>query len=108
LEVHHILPQGYSKRVNIDPDYPENLITLCKTMHTGHPDGIHPDTLQARETYRGQKDSYRKMIDVRKEILNERRPYWNTTYDRPMSVIAVRNTQKARKNGWIFPREDSK
>lgn len=99
LQVHHISPRGYSLRLNINPNYSENLITLCTKMHVGHIDSIHPDTYQAKMTYAGEQDSYHKMNIARREKLDNREIYWNPAYDRPMSMIAVRNTQKAIVEG---------
>lgn len=109
LQVHHIIPQGYSKRMGIDPDYPENLITICENLHIGHPtQSVHPDTYQARETYRGQKESYNQMIEARKVKLENREIYWNTQYDRQFHVIATRNTQRIKVTGWHFPEKNEK
>lgn len=105
LQVHHILPQGYAKKFDIDPDYPENLITVCTTLHTGHPtQSIHPDTFQAKMTYQGQhKDAFKEMKEKREEMLAQRQVYWNTAYDRPLQALAVKNTQQALGKGWEFP-----
>ena len=37
LEVHHIIPEGFANEniESLDPNTPENLITLCSTHHTG-------------------------------------------------------------------------
>ena len=110
LQVHHILPRGYAQRVGFDPDYPENLITVCTTLHTGHPTrSIHPDTFQAKETYRGQtkprKSSFQEMKERREQLIAERQTYWNTEWDRPLSAQAVKNTQTERKKGWEWVRD---
>ncbi len=57
VEVHHVIPQGYSFRVNnMRPDSPFNAVCLCEEHHVGYPkdgrkqavgmvwDPIHPDT----------------------------------------------------------------
>lgn len=111
LNVHHILPRGYSSRVGIDPNFAENLITVCKTFHTGHPTlSIHPDTFQAQMTYQGQKksgvfpDAYQRMSERRVELLDNRQIYWNNMYDRQLTVQAVKLTQLKQREGWVFPR----
>ena len=83
LEVHHILPQAYSRQFGVDPDYPENAISLCRTFH--------------------QQEIHITNIPEAHQALRERRPYWDTTHDRKLGTIAVRNTQRAKKSGWIFP-----
>jgi len=85
LEVHHILPQAYSRQFGIDPDFAENAVSLCRTFH--------------------QKEIHTLSVPEAQKALRERRPYWNTAYDRTLHAIAVRNTQRARKKGWIFPSE---
>lgn len=103
LQVHHIIPQRYAKEVGIeDPDYPENGITLCEEAHTGK-NGIHPDISRAKKSYGKNKNAYNEVFQERQEKLKNRQVYWNTTWDRLMSVIAVRNTQKKKKEGWQFP-----
>lgn len=103
LQVHHIIPQRYAKRMGIeDPDYAENGITLCANAHCGNPndsnDCIHPDMVQAKRDYRkGNKQSYDQTFNGREHYLDNRQPYWNTKFDRKLHVIAVRNTQKFLK-----------
>lgn len=104
LEVHHILPRGYANTLNFDPNYPENLITLCTTMHRGHPQSIHPDTHQATWDYRQNKNAFSEMMEARRVLLQNHKIYWNDQYDRQLNVIATRNTQYAEHNGWIFPK----
>src|SRR3990172_6419907 len=33
VELHHIYPQGASKRINEDPDRPRNLVPICSEHH---------------------------------------------------------------------------
>ena len=57
VEVHHVIPQGYSFKINnMRPDSPFNAVCLCEEHHVGYPkdgrkqqvgmvwDPIHPDT----------------------------------------------------------------
>ncbi len=37
VEVHHIVTQGYSKRINVRPDNPWNAVCLCEEHHIGYP-----------------------------------------------------------------------
>lgn len=83
LEVHHVLPQAYSRQYGVDPDYPENAVSVCRTFH--------------------QEEIHNTSLPDAQQAIRERRPYWNTEHDRKLSAIAVRNTQRARKKGWIFP-----
>lgn len=99
LEVHHIMPQGYSKKFGINPDTSTNAITLCKEMHTGHVDSIHPDTYQAKMTYRSNPKSYFDTTQARREQLSRREIYWNDQYDRPLKARAVINHQRSVLEG---------
>jgi hypothetical protein len=100
LEVHHILGQRYLRRLKVDPDYPENTISVCKNAHRRV---IHPDMEEARRRYGMDKDAYKKAFTARNDKLNKRQVYWNDQEDRPMQVVATRNTQKAEERGWRFP-----
>lgn len=101
LQVHHIIPQRYAARVGIqNPDYAENGITLCENFHQGI---IHEDMTIARRAYGRDHDSYKKAFAERERKLNNREIYWNDKFDRLMTVIVQRNTQKARSRGWTFP-----
>lgn len=102
---HHIIPQRYAERMGIDPDYPENGISICENAHVGNGhetgDVIHPDMRQARLEYRlGNKEAYVEAIRRREGILDRRQIYWNDTYDRVLQTIAIRNTQRFKK---LFP-----
>jgi hypothetical protein len=101
-EVHHVLPQGYAKEVGVDPDYPENALTICKNAH----EKIHPDSGAARRSWKPKSDVFVRVQEARKEKLAHREIYWNPTWDRQMTVVAVRNTQRARAEGWTFPGEE--
>lgn len=103
LQVHHIIPQRYAEEVGIEnPDFAENGISLCEEAHVG-PQGVHPDIFQAKKKYKQNPNSYVEIFNQRKEKLKKKQIYWDDTWDRQMHVVAVRNTQKATREGWIFP-----
>lgn len=106
LNVHHILPQRFCEKYGVDPDFAENLITICQGCHIGSPDGVHPDAYQARVDFHEDPESFKKMGEARNERLKNRIPCWNTIYDRAMSVVAARNTQQAEKTGWEFYKKE--
>jgi hypothetical protein len=106
LELHHCTPQRYGFKMGLDEetlDVPENAISLCVKAH----DVIHPDRVAARQNYHQDKaqgiNSFEKLGEERAKKLEERTVYWNTEHDRAMRVIAMRQTQEAKKKGWIFP-----
>jgi len=100
LECHHIKPQGYLKRFGVDPDFPENALTICERAH----DAIHPDRVAAKERYRrGDKKAFQELHPERQRKLEEKKPYWQEKWDRAMGTIALKRTQQAKKNGWEFP-----
>ena len=83
LEVHHIQPQAYARRFGVDPDFSENGISLCRDFH--------------------QKEIHNMKVPEAQKALRERRVYWNPEHDRMFHAIAVRNTQRMKRKGWIFP-----
>ncbi len=103
LEVNHIFPQKYLKGLGVNPDYPENLITICHNSHTGDPsngrkiDPVHPDIRDARKNYAKDKQAIAKAIKVQEEKNAERVVWWNSQHDRQFQVLAVRNSQKKDK-----------
>src|SRR3990167_2442756 len=114
LEVHHIKPQRYLKNFGVDPDFENNGLTVCANAHTGidpktPPERvIHPDMREAHIIYKEDKESYKKVFKKRDEALQSGVIYWNDTYDRPMEVIAIRNTQRGHEKGWNFPPKGKK
>lgn len=103
LEIDHILPQRYLYNLGVDPDYPENALTKCKNAH----DIKHPDRISAKQTYHAGKragiNTFAQLQEARNRLLRERKIYWNDKNDRQDQVVAVRNTQRAKKKGWEFP-----
>ena len=102
LCVHQIIPPRYAKVVGLDPDYPENALTICKNIQAG-PNGIFPDIAEAQATYAQNPDSFKQAILKRAKKLAKRQIYWNPAHDREMNVMAAKNTQQAEKQGWEFP-----
>lgn len=104
VDVHHVVPQHYSQRMGIDPDFDENAITLCTNRHRKAPDSVHPDVFSALNEYReGNKEAFKDMARDRQELLKNKHKYWDDTHDHQFHVLAVRNTQRAKKEGWVWP-----
>ncbi len=107
LCVHQIIPPRYGEVVGVDPDFPENALTICKNIQAGE-GGIYPDLAAATQTYSTDRSSFTKAIKIRAKKLTQRKIYWDDSHDREMTVTAVRNTQKARAEGWAFPEKKSR
>ena len=92
LQVHHLLPHAYLHFVapGIDPDYPLNALTLCRTAH----EMIHPDVIFARENYNRDNESFDRLRRIRTKLMEDHQVYWNDTWDRSMMVIALQRTQE--------------
>lgn len=99
LEVDHVVQKRYALSIlgwNIwEINTPENLLSKCKTCHTGHPESHHPDTLEADWAYRnGDKQAYRKMVTNREVLLANGLDYGNNK-DREQDLItAEENTRR--------------
>ncbi|MCX7955963.1 MAG: hypothetical protein N2593_02580 [Patescibacteria group bacterium] len=89
LHVHHIIPQRYAKYLDIDPDFLENGITLCRNAHMI----IHPDMKQIRN-----KREFFNVINEREGKLKKGEIYWNSTWDSLFHDIVLRNSQKLNKS----------
>lgn len=108
LQVHHLVPQRYCNEVGIEnPDFSLNGLSVCKNAHIGElrpgVPGLHPDVIETKKKYKQDKNAFKEMFDERAKKLQKREPYWNTTWDRILHVITIRNHQRAEKNGWVFP-----
>lgn len=103
IHVHHVRPQRYCVTLGVDPDFPENAISLCDEAHVGGK-GKHPDTAKAKENYaKGDKKAFEKMGEERQEKLDERTIYWDDKTDRQLDMLALRATQKKdKKEGGRF------
>ena len=107
LCIHQIIPPRYAEVVGVDPDFPENALTVCKNAQAGI-NGIFPDLAEAHAEYPVNQSSFKKAIAARGKKLAQRKIYWDDSHDREMNVTAVRNTQRAEKEGWIFPIKKSR
>lgn len=101
-ELHHVEPQGYSKRVlNRNPDRPENIVPLCKKHHRlGDPskpmtramqEVIHLDSMWANKNYKGKikPTSYDKVNEQRKKITDRGEKYWYSLWDSYLQIMAT-------------------
>jgi hypothetical protein len=95
LQVHHILPHAYLNFVaeELSADYPENGITLCRTAH----ELIHPDVVWARSGYHLNNKTFTTLREHRASLMANHHIYWNDTWDRILTVIALKNTRKYEK-----------
>lgn len=111
LHVHHILPQRYLGLFKVDADFAENGISICENAHIGNgthtPDKvIHPDMREAVQHYReGDKKAYDKAFQERQKKLQQREVYWNTQWDRQLTVLALKNTNNYQEP---FPEKKGK
>lgn len=108
LEVHHVIPQRYSKDVLHKPeseiDVPENGITLCN-LH--HQKVVHPDMALALANYHKDKGSFKKAFSLRDELVKQGLVYWNNAWDGLFTrIVQARNRtvqrpfpQKGKPNG---------
>lgn len=107
LEVHHCLPQRYSRvALGLTPeeiDRPENALTICQTFHRL----IHPDLDSAIRNYKKilleGGNAFQQMSSAREELLKKHQVYWETKYDRLLLTVAYQRTAKARRKNWAFP-----
>lgn len=99
LNVHHIFGQRYCYELKINPDFPENGITLCENFHQKV---IHPDSSIAMKCL-DEQTAMRVVEERRIELMADRIIYWNDEFDRVLMMTAVKNTQRATAKGWHFP-----
>lgn len=108
LEVDHIVPQRYGNTLGLDEetlDQPNNLLTKCRNAH----DLKHRDRITAREKWKETHNgSFTEMFTERGELLEHGTIYWDDSHDRQDVVQALKLTQEATKNGWIFPSKRKK
>lgn len=93
LEIHHRVPQRYSKEIlhkfPDEIDTPDNGITLC---HHHHQEFVHPDMLSARHEYGKNKQSFQETFNKRDKLLAQGQAYWNQMYDTLfIRIIEARN-----------------
>lgn len=102
IQIHHIKPQGWEKRVeHADPDRMYNGIAVCKNCHVGHAglptldcqnevvECIHPDMEWARRNYgKTDKQSYLKVFSRRRDLTGNSEVYWNQDFDDALQETA--------------------
>jgi hypothetical protein len=93
LIIHQIKPPAYSKKEGLDPDYPENGLTICSNAQR----------LIYSDLQRIPRDGVGKVMKQRGIKLKQGIPYWNTSFDMPMSTQATIKTQQAKTDGREFP-----
>lgn len=118
VEIHHIVPQGWCKRVlEIDPNFPENTAPLCAEHHRlgqkdrpldrEHQECVHIDTAWANKNYRGKEhpNSYDDVFKQRKNLTDKEIKYWFPKWDEYFLGIAgeVMSTFKERYPDYPFP-----
>jgi len=102
VELHHIVPQGYSKRVlNTNPDVPWNVAPICPEHHRiGQPgkpltramqECIHIDAAAAKKAYRGttKPTSFDRLMEQRKRITARGEKYWYDLWDEYLQLMAM-------------------
>lgn len=86
LEVHHIVPDGWTRAQTpwIDPN--ETLgIVLCRAHHNGV---LHPDIQEAIDNYKYDQDSFAKAIAKHREAASRGEVFWNDEWDEMLRAIA--------------------
>jgi len=96
LQIHHIVPVDWSyevlKQTPEQVNRPENLITLCEYHHMNF---IHPDYgIIARKGYLYDEESYKKIEQWHKALMQAGIPYWVTDWDCILKIIARIRTWK--------------
>ena len=95
IEVHHVICQGWFKRIlRGNPDFPQNLMCVCRAHHVGdgykgsldhHNDFVpvlHPDLAWGLRNYgKSGKKSLQQVFDGRVKRTDNAQPYWNTDFD---------------------------
>ena len=64
--------------------------------------------MRAKREYSENQNVYNEVFTERDTKLNNREIYWNDEWDRQMMVVAIRNTQRAVKDGWVFGGKNGK
>lgn len=81
LEVHHIVPRGWCK-LNMRKSFAVNGIRQGIPLCRYHHHQVHPDMKPALKAYReGNKQAFEQMMERRKRLNEQGRPYWNTEWD---------------------------
>src|SRR3989304_3508914 len=101
IEINHVKPQGWTKRIlKKNPDYPTNLVAICKFHHVGWGyQGtldwenevvfvIHTDTALAYRQYRDNRSAFEEVFADREVATDRKEKYWNTDWDSTLTRIA--------------------
>ena len=96
LEVHHITPFHWSKRVlkwsEERINSPQNGIVLCWHCHQ---ELIHPDYgFTAKKMYRYNDQSYKVIAERHAQMAKAGIPYWNSEFDDLLRMIAKARTRE--------------
>lgn len=96
VQIHHIKPQGFMKRIlRVSPDYPHNLIALCAYNHVGKGYSgsldhygdvvpvVHTDAAYAFRRYGQEKGVFERVFEGRRN----RDVYWNSDFDVALQQI---------------------
>ena len=98
LHIHFIVPPRFTKHLNLPEDQiisPFNGIVVCEFHHLNC---IHPDIgILARKMYYYTPDSYRIMEQWHKALAQAGIPYWFTTWDELLKMIATARSRKYLK-----------
>ena len=62
---------------------------------------------KARKEYRTNKNSYQEIFNERDKKLKRRQIYWVDKWDRQMSCLAIKFTQREGVKGNLFPANGS-
>lgn len=91
-EVHHIWPKrAFTSQTRNDPHTQWNLILLCRYHHWK----IHPDMANAfKEKHKGNPNALEELFERRQQSLNNGNPYWVTTWDEILKIIAAQRTKR--------------
>jgi hypothetical protein len=99
LHVHFIIPPRFGLKKGLTEQElinPLNGIIICSFHHLKF---IHPDIgILARRWYRFDQNSYKIILNWHEILAQNQVPYWNTTWDEVLKLIAKFRTRKYLKN----------
>lgn len=107
VEIHHIVPQGWCRRIlRVNPDYPKNLIAICKYNHVAYGykgtlnhheevvPVIHPDMGWAYRNYSKRENSFGEVFTGREEMTDKGEKYWNDDWSIILQQVAYEFVSK--------------
>lgn len=100
LHIHFIIPPRFGLKNGLtesDLINPLNGIVICSFHHLNF---IHPDIgILARRWYRFDQNSYKIILKWHEALAEKQVPYWNTTWDEVLKLIAkIRTRQYLRRH----------